>query len=260
MDAVNIAYQSFCTLFNQFGGGYNKWETFHDFIDLSACAIANACDITQKEVREKHYMSLIGKYKKAEQGLFPKLLAAFISELEKNPEQDYLGMIYNILELTDKRAGQFFTPYPICACMAEMLTGNSAAQIEEQGAISVNDPACGAGATLIAFANKLKKEKVNYQYNVLFVAQDIDPLVAKMCYLQLSLLGCPGYVVIGDSLTGDQSKMEHWYTPFYFLYGRRLERRLFENQHKKKEQEIQVVVPVITRTVSEDPILEFLGM
>src|SRR5699024_11833427 len=62
------------------------------------------------------------------------------------------------------------------------------------------DPACGAGALLVAFANECLRQKVNYQTSVLFVAQDIDFTVGLMCYIQLSLLGCAGYVVIGDTL------------------------------------------------------------
>lgn len=52
--------------------------------------------------------------------------------------------------------------------------------------ISVNDPACGAGAMLIAFANVAKKHGINYQKHVLFVAQDIDRTAAMMCYIQMS--------------------------------------------------------------------------
>ena len=33
------------------------------------------------------------------------------------------------------------------------------------------------------------------------MGQDIDPVVAKMCYIQLSLMGCAGYVIVGNSLT-----------------------------------------------------------
>lgn len=36
---------------------------------------------------------------------------------------------------------------------------------------------------------------------VLYVAQDIDRTAALMCYLQLSLLGCVGYVIVGNALT-----------------------------------------------------------
>ena len=66
---------------------------------------------------------------------------------------------------------------------------------------TASDPACGAGAMLIAFANAAKRHGINYQKHVLFVSQDIDRTAAMMCYIQMSLLGCPAVVVIGDSLT-----------------------------------------------------------
>ena len=58
----------------------------------------------------------------------------------------------------------------------------------------------------------------------LFVAQDVDTTVALMCYIQLSLLGCAGYVVIGNTLTEPQTgnvlfgeeSSRCWYTPMFF--------------------------------------------
>lgn len=46
------------------------------------------------------------------------------------------------------------------------------ARIEKQGWVSVNDPSCGAGALLLAFANECRRQHINYQTSVLFVAQD----------------------------------------------------------------------------------------
>ena len=63
---------------------------------------------------------------------------------------------------------------------------------------TATDPACGAGAMLIAFANAAKRHGINYQKHVLFVSQDIDRTAAMMCYIQMSLLGCPAVVVIGE--------------------------------------------------------------
>lgn len=90
-----------------------------------------------------------------------------------------------------------------------------------------NDPACGAGALLIAFANLCRRKNICYHDKVLFVAQDIDLIAGLMCYIQLSFLGCAGYVVIGNTITepstaydrrgllpaGPQSRI--WYTPFF---------------------------------------------
>ena len=100
-------------------------------------------------------------------------------------------------------------------------------QIEEKGWVSVSDPACGAGALLLAFANECKRNHINYQTSVFFVAQDIDFLAGCMCYIQMSLLGCPGYVVIDDSILHPAQSYDEdglipknspnvWFTPMYF--------------------------------------------
>ena len=62
--------------------------------------------------------------------------------------------------------------------------------------------------------------------HVIFVAQDIDKTVAEMCYIQLSLIGCPGYVVVGDTISKPvlgsdlfpEVANQHniWYTPLWF--------------------------------------------
>ena len=97
-------------------------------------------------------------------------------------------------------------------------------KIEDRGWVAVCDPTCGAGALLVAFANQCKREDINYQQKILFVAQDIDYIVGMMCYLQMSLLGMPGYVVIGDTLANPVLSYDSrgllpidngniWYTP-----------------------------------------------
>ena len=92
---------------------------------------------------------------------------------------------------------------------------------------TATDPACGAGALLLAFANECKRNHINYQTSVFFVAQDIDFLAGCMCYIQMSLLGCPGYVVIDDSILHPAQSYDEdglipknspnvWLTPMYF--------------------------------------------
>ena len=123
--------------------------------------------------------------------------------------------------------------------MSEMSVGNIDSQIEKQGYISVCDSSCGAGATLIAAANTMKKSKYNFQNHVLFVGQDIDRVTGMMCYIQLSLLGCAGYVCIGNTLTNpltghvlfpqENDGQEMWYMPMFqtdIWQTRRLIRRL----------------------------------
>lgn len=67
---------------------------------------------------------------------------------------------------------------------------------------------------LIAFVNVARAQGVDYQRDIIFVAQDIDFKVAMMCYVQLSLLGCAGYVIVGNSLLPDPPTRENiWNMP-----------------------------------------------
>lgn len=194
---------------------------------MSACAISNTVDKAHCEVREKEYLTLQKKYTKAEMQVMSEMLGMAVAALDENPDQDLLGEIFMTLGLGNEHNGQFFTPYNVCRAMSELTIGDIAAQVEAQGWVSVADPACGAGALLVAFANECLRQKVNYQQSVLYVAQDIDYIVGLMCYIQLSLLGCAGYVVIGDTLAHPSTAYDRrgliprdegnvWYTPMYF--------------------------------------------
>lgn len=109
--------------------------------------------------------------------------------------------------------------------MAKITIGDLLPQIKERGYITINDCACGAGATLIAGIHaareSLEKEGLNWQRHVLVAAQDIDFTTALMCYIQLSLLGCAAYIKIGNTLTDpmtpEDSKENYWYSPMYFM-------------------------------------------
>lgn len=226
--AVRRGTQSdFVKKFEALAGRYSVRQIWEDWVISSAIAISNVVDNVHAPEREKHYMNIISKYSKEELTVFPELLADMISALEANPNQDFLGEMYMAVGMGNDKAGQFFTPYCVCETMAKMTSTDLQARIDRDGFISVCDPACGAGALLVAFANECLSQKINYQTSVLFVAQDIDFLVACMCYLQLSLLGCPGYVKIGDSLARPSTSHDPrgllpcddgniWYTPFFF--------------------------------------------
>lgn len=198
---------------------------------MTAYTIANACEWRQdvKDKREQSYLAVAKKYNKEELSLFAKLFADTTMALEENAAQDFLGDIYMDMNFGGDH-GQFFTPWSVAELMADIMTDSNTmrTQLAQNGYISVNDCACGAGCMLLAFANSCKtRYNINYQQSVLFVAQDIDPVVAKMCYIQLSLLGCPGYVIVGNSLTepptGDvlhpsvRDPNNLWYTPLYYM-------------------------------------------
>ena len=213
--------KEFCALMDKFAFRYSRWQVWNDFLSLSAISLANVIPTPEKEEREKTYHAILSSYREEEKEIFPQMLNLVVLALSDNPEQDFLGSLYHYLNLQQEQKGQFFTPYHICEFMSELqFAGDEKAEkLEEKGYISVNDPACGAGAMLIAFANVARKHGINYQKHVLFVAQDIDRTAAMMCYIQLSLLGCPAVVAIGDSLAKPfpHPDNEVWYTLFYHL-------------------------------------------
>ena len=208
-------------------GRHSRWEVWADWITMSACSISNAVDQTHREAREKIFLNAREKYAEEEMDVMAEMLGMAVAALDENPDQDLLGEIFMTLGLGNEHNGQFFTPYNVCRAMSQLTIGDVAVQVEAQGWVSAADPACGAGALLVAFANECLRQKVNYQQSVLYVAQDIDYIVGLMCYIQLSLLGCAGYVVIGDTLAHPSTAYDRrgliprdegnvWYTPMYF--------------------------------------------
>lgn len=219
----NCVESTFEKDFNFLCRSRGRWKVWSDFVHLSAYSISNAVDSVHREKRESEYLKIAEEYSKEEMGKFACLFSATIMALEKNPDQDFLGDLYMRLELGNERAGQFFTPYNVCCLMADMQMGNVLDKLNNKGYIAVEDCCVGGGAMLVAFANSCRREKVNYHERVLFVGQDIDHTVAMMAYIQLSLLGCPGYIVVGNSLTEPLTgntlyapmNRETFVTPFY---------------------------------------------
>ena len=224
--ATNGIEKQFLDRFNSLCQTRSSWQVWSDFITVAAIALANSVDKESElhDKREREYEDCIKRLGGME--VPAEMLGLITMALEENPEQDFLGSMFMRLELGNHWKGQFFTPYSVCKAMAEMNAPDLEATIETKGWVSVNDPACGAGATLIAMANTMKNHEVNYQNHALFVAQDIDRVAGMMCYIQLSLLGCAGYVAIADTLCDPlvgsnvlqpmpNENQEIWYTPMY---------------------------------------------
>ncbi|MCL2301100.1 MAG: N-6 DNA methylase [Firmicutes bacterium] len=216
--------QQFLAVFKSLCRTRNSGQAWRDFILMSACTISNAVDKEMYDQREEMYMRTVKGYTKNELDIVAQLFALTVQALEEDPEQDFLGEIFTVLELCDKKKGQIFTPYPIAKLMALSTCGNLTEQIKEKGFVNVNDPCCGSGMMLIAFSNVAREQGVNYQRNIVFVAQDIDLTVALTCYIQLSLLGCVGYVVIGNTMSPEPPSRENiWNLPMNQFHRNLLE-------------------------------------
>lgn len=222
----DVEAKEFIKLMDSLCGRHNRWEIWKDAMWLFATTISNAVDPRHREKREQQYLDIAKRYSKAEMDTFAELFAQLVLILErKRGYCDFLGELYMMLGLGNDAGGQFFTPYDVCRMMAKVTMSDVQEKVAQQGWISVNDPACGAGATLIAAADIMYNDyKLNFQTSVMFAGQDIDYTTGLMCYIQLSLCGCAGYVHIGNTLTnpmtghvlfGDEGE-NTWYTPMYF--------------------------------------------
>ena len=224
--------QEFLKIFREMCYARNAWQVWEDLISAIACSLANSTDPDKTNVqykeREREYAQCIKRLGGVDKPA--KCFAIMVEALERDP------------------------PYHICDFMAKITEGNIDGEIEKKGFISIFDPACGAGATLIAAANNAKKAKHNFQNHILFVGQDIDRIVGMMCYIQLSLLGCAGYICIGNTLTNpmeghalfpqEKEGQEFWYMPMFRMEVWSLRRKFhciesMSAQTKKKEEKLE---------------------
>jgi len=198
--------KEFLKTITQLSYSRHKWQTWQDFTELAALSIAQSTQYTEE--REQVYLRSIGRYTHEEAQLIPKLLALTIKALELQ-HHDFLGSMFMELELGSKWHGQFFTPYELCLVMAKLTISKK--QFENDNIVSVNEPAVGAGAMVIALCEHLQDININYQRQLKIVAQDVNYTACCMCYIQLSLLGCSAAVIHGNTLTLECNNM--WITP-----------------------------------------------
>jgi len=228
----------------------NMWEVFTDFVSMSAYTVSNSVDKQNFKEREEQYLALAAKYSKEEINKFPQMLAELIMAFEKSVENgevcDVLGWIFEKLELHNKYKSQYFTPEHICKFIAKITVGDNPDRIiEEKGFVTVNEPCCGSGRLLLAFAEVLRENGYNYSKNMFAVAQDVDFKCVCMTYLQLSFYGIPAIVIHGNSLA--ENNYSYWYTPVYYFdgwYRRKIFEKSISEDMKSREVSADIQVSI----------------
>lgn len=205
--------REFCKVVASLAQKYGQHEIFADFCEAAALSLRQPWE-RSPEI-EKKYMDIAKHYSPAEMNRFSELLALTTLALEQKP-RDFLGECFHELELHNKWKGQFFTPFPVSVMMAK-LAGIDAAEetIRSKGFVELNEPTCGSGGMVIAFAEELKLRKINPVNHLWTVAQDVDRKCCCMAYIQMSLLAIPGAVIWGDTLRVECR--EQWITAGYYL-------------------------------------------
>lgn len=215
---------------------HGAWQVFSDFAEMAAISLSNAVDLAQAETREARYMEVIKRYSREELAKFPEMLAALINALEEEPS-DVMGRTFHELELHNKWAGQFFSPYPLCRMMAKMTLSDTAdleARISERGFVTASEPAVGSGAMVIALAHEMQEAGINYQQHLHVTAVDVDLKCVHMVYLQCALLHIPAVIVHGNTLSVQE--YSRWYTPAHILDGWnfKLKRGVSSERHERE--------------------------
>lgn len=181
-------------------GRYDAWSEFvRIFATEVAWCAGNGVEALMAERR-----ALVESLPEAVASSYRAMFGLMVEILEENPFQDFLGGMYMGLEVADRGHGQFFTPFHISRLMASLDVERARAAIGEKGFVSVYEPSCGAGTSVMALAGEMRAAGLDCQRSLYFHAQDISELTALMCYLQTSLAGLSGHVVVGDTLRDER--------------------------------------------------------
>lgn len=177
---------------------HETWRVFTDFCHMTALSFFNV--IPRRDDIEERYQKIFEPYNEAERLLFPDLVANTVNALDQRMH-DFLGELFMELELSNHWKGQFFTPYAICRLMAEFTVDGSEEQIKRDGYATLHEPACGAGAMIIAYAESMLDRGLNSQTQLHVTAIDVSNTAAYMTFIQLSLLHIPAVVYVGNTIS-----------------------------------------------------------
>jgi len=111
-----------------------------------------------------------------------------------NVEPDILGQAYEYLikhfaDLTNKKAGEFYTPRSVVNLMGRI--------IDAKPGESVYDPACGTGGMLLECVNHLKEKKQDYRTLKIF-GQEKNLTTSTIARMNMFLHGVEDFNIVRD--------------------------------------------------------------
>ena len=106
--------KKFTATFDRIAHGKSPSSVFTDFLDMVICALSLG-------QYEEEYLLIVKKYKREEVDLFCELLAELLIVMDNDGAglKDALGEFYQ-QNLSNKKAGEFFTPPHVAELMAQM--------------------------------------------------------------------------------------------------------------------------------------------
>lgn len=197
-----VAREQFChrqseSLFKQLEqlsqcSGVSRGAAFEDWLTAMVCALA-------AETKEAEYLAMIERHTSGKPGrrgcdLMGRMFGELTAAMDRT-DADILGDLF-VGAISYGEAGQYFTPESVTKLLAQM-TIDPDARPGPGRPIYVNDPCCGTGRMLL--------EAATINPHVELVGQDVDPRCARMTAINLGLRGRYGWVLCGNSLTGETS-------------------------------------------------------
>lgn len=203
------------------------YDVFTDFVEVFALAIRNSIsplihdDEEGFAEREESFEFIKRNYTDTEMGRFAEAFAHVTNIMEIEP-CDVLGRLYMQLEISDASMGQFYTPYDVAKLMAEMQVGELGQHFDTKPFVTVYEPACGAGAMLVAMSQALRVRGIDFQQRMHVTCEDLSLVAVHMVYIHLTLLHIPAIVHRRNTLT--METFFTWPTPAHVmgLWGYRL--------------------------------------
>jgi len=191
--------KQFIKAFESLAHHRERHDVFSDFLQMAVCAIRKKTMAPgpAADAIEAEYMAAVKRNRVEDVRAMPRLLGITTLAIQDGG-CDFLGQVASDLELVTGHMGQFFTPYDVSRMIAEMTLDTVGEVIAEQGFVTVQEPACGAGGMVIAAADALSRQGFDIGRHLYVDAIDISPMCFRMTYLQAALRGIPATIRRGN--------------------------------------------------------------
>lgn len=126
------------------------------------------------------------------------------ASMRKGDWLDVFGTLYEDMYLSPGKAsqtGQFFTPHDVSDLISDIIVpAENQASCPKISGNRVNDCAAGSGRLLLSHFAKVSRKNPHEGRRYVYIAQDSDPLVCKMCALNMMAHGMNGTVICQNTL------------------------------------------------------------
>lgn len=182
--------------------GVSRAAAFEDFLTATVCCLA-------AETMEDEYMAMVERHKEGKPGrrgidLMPEMFAALVHAMDGT--RDVLGDLFEG-SISYGEAGQILTPESVTRLLAELSVDVPAERNDDDRQTRlINDPCCGTGRMLLEASERDPDAEL--------VGQDIDARCAKITAVNVGLRHKYGWVVCGNTLTGE-AQFAYRVAPFF---------------------------------------------